>query len=134
MNVKQGFNNQPAVSGDEHGSAKNVNFNPSKVRLSVQRLSAYIHFISQILTLLQIVGNTELRLFLLGIWSLWYPKERTNGPLQVFNITDIEKCFITPSDFLELSIRVVWYPKLLIFSQRRSLLSKAREEQKQEIM
>lgn len=32
LNVKQGFNNQPAVSGDEHGSAKNVNFNPSKVR------------------------------------------------------------------------------------------------------
>ena len=30
LNVKQGFNNQPAVSGDEHGSAKNVNFNPSK--------------------------------------------------------------------------------------------------------
>lgn len=33
LNVKQGFNNQPAVSGDEHGSAKNVNFNPSKVTL-----------------------------------------------------------------------------------------------------
>lgn len=32
LNVKQGFNNQPAVSGDEHGSAKNVNFNPSKVK------------------------------------------------------------------------------------------------------
>lgn len=31
LNVKQGFNNQPAVSGDEHGSARNVNFNPSKV-------------------------------------------------------------------------------------------------------
>uniref|UniRef100_A0A8C8EMH4 Mediator complex subunit Med12 domain-containing protein n=1 Tax=Oncorhynchus tshawytscha TaxID=74940 RepID=A0A8C8EMH4_ONCTS len=31
LNVKQGFNNQPAVSGDEHGSAKNVNFNPSKI-------------------------------------------------------------------------------------------------------
>lgn len=31
LNVKQGFNNQPAVSGDEHGSAKNVNFNPLKV-------------------------------------------------------------------------------------------------------
>ena len=31
LNVKQGFNNQPAVSGDEHGSAKNVNFNPAKV-------------------------------------------------------------------------------------------------------
>lgn len=30
--MKQGFNNQPAVSGDEHGSAKNVNFNPAKVR------------------------------------------------------------------------------------------------------
>uniref|UniRef100_A0A452VBG6 Mediator complex subunit 12 n=1 Tax=Ursus maritimus TaxID=29073 RepID=A0A452VBG6_URSMA len=25
------FNNQPAVSGDEHGSAKNVNFNPAKI-------------------------------------------------------------------------------------------------------
>ncbi len=35
LNVKQGFNNQPAVSGDEHGSAKNVNFNPSKVRTLV---------------------------------------------------------------------------------------------------
>lgn len=34
LNVKQGFNNQPAVSGDEHGSAKNVNFNPAKVRAS----------------------------------------------------------------------------------------------------
>lgn len=32
LNVKQGFNNQPAVSGDEHGSAKNVNFNPAKVK------------------------------------------------------------------------------------------------------
>lgn len=32
LNVKQGFNNQPAVSGDEHGSARNVNFNPSKVK------------------------------------------------------------------------------------------------------
>lgn len=32
--MKQGFNNQPAVSGDEHGSAKNVNFNPAKVRAS----------------------------------------------------------------------------------------------------
>uniref|UniRef100_A0A4W3I9L6 Mediator complex subunit 12 n=1 Tax=Callorhinchus milii TaxID=7868 RepID=A0A4W3I9L6_CALMI len=31
LNVKQGFNNQPAVSGDEHGSAKNVNFNPGKI-------------------------------------------------------------------------------------------------------
>uniref|UniRef100_A0A673C4E1 Mediator complex subunit 12 n=1 Tax=Sphaeramia orbicularis TaxID=375764 RepID=A0A673C4E1_9TELE len=31
LNVKQGFNNQPAVSGDEHGSAKNVNFNSSKI-------------------------------------------------------------------------------------------------------
>uniref|UniRef100_A0A8C4SJ72 Mediator complex subunit 12 n=1 Tax=Erpetoichthys calabaricus TaxID=27687 RepID=A0A8C4SJ72_ERPCA len=31
LNVKQGFNNQPAVTGDEHGSAKNVNFNPSKI-------------------------------------------------------------------------------------------------------
>lgn len=35
LNVKQGFNNQPAVSGDEHGSARNVNFNPSKVRLNM---------------------------------------------------------------------------------------------------
>ncbi|MGH0183474.1 UNVERIFIED_CONTAM: hypothetical protein FKN15_012141 [Acipenser sinensis] len=34
LNVKQGFNNQPAVSGDEHGSAKNVNFNPSKDELT----------------------------------------------------------------------------------------------------
>lgn len=34
LNVKQGFNNQPAVSGDEHGTAKNVNFNPSKVMMS----------------------------------------------------------------------------------------------------
>lgn len=33
--MKQGFNNQPAVSGDEHGSARNVNFNPSKVRLNM---------------------------------------------------------------------------------------------------
>uniref|UniRef100_A0A8I5KVA6 Mediator complex subunit 12 n=2 Tax=Homininae TaxID=207598 RepID=A0A8I5KVA6_HUMAN len=31
LNVKQGFNNQPAVSGDEHGSAKNVSFNPAKI-------------------------------------------------------------------------------------------------------
>uniref|UniRef100_A0A8C8DM43 Mediator complex subunit 12 n=1 Tax=Oryzias sinensis TaxID=183150 RepID=A0A8C8DM43_9TELE len=31
LNVKQGFNNQPAVSSDEHGSAKNVNFNPAKI-------------------------------------------------------------------------------------------------------
>uniref|UniRef100_A0A674KJC0 Mediator complex subunit 12 n=1 Tax=Terrapene triunguis TaxID=2587831 RepID=A0A674KJC0_9SAUR len=31
LNVKQGFNNQPAVSGDEHGTAKNVNFNPAKI-------------------------------------------------------------------------------------------------------
>ena len=38
LNVKQGFNNQPAVSGDEHGSAKNVNFNPSKVRTLAQDL------------------------------------------------------------------------------------------------
>lgn len=38
LNVKQGFNNQPAVSGDEHGSAKNVNFNPSKVRPLAQDL------------------------------------------------------------------------------------------------
>lgn len=35
LNVKQGFNNQPAVSGDEHGSAKNVNFNPSKVMILI---------------------------------------------------------------------------------------------------
>lgn len=35
LNVKQGFNNQPAVSGDEHGSARNVNFNPSKVTTRV---------------------------------------------------------------------------------------------------
>lgn len=35
LNVKQGFNNQPAVSGDEHGSARNVNFNPSKVKNSL---------------------------------------------------------------------------------------------------
>uniref|UniRef100_H7C191 Mediator complex subunit 12 n=1 Tax=Homo sapiens TaxID=9606 RepID=H7C191_HUMAN len=33
LNVKQGFNNQPAVSGDEHGSAKNVSFNPAKFQL-----------------------------------------------------------------------------------------------------
>lgn len=39
LNVKQGFNNQPAVSGDEHGSAKNVNFNPSKVTSSALKLS-----------------------------------------------------------------------------------------------
>ncbi|KAJ1196557.1 hypothetical protein NDU88_000425, partial [Pleurodeles waltl] len=31
VNVKQGFANQPAITGDEHGSAKNVNFNPAKI-------------------------------------------------------------------------------------------------------
>uniref|UniRef100_F6T2D4 Mediator complex subunit 12L n=1 Tax=Monodelphis domestica TaxID=13616 RepID=F6T2D4_MONDO len=31
VNVKQGFNNQPAFSGDEHGSAKNIVINPSKI-------------------------------------------------------------------------------------------------------
>ncbi|XP_029425228.1 mediator of RNA polymerase II transcription subunit 12-like protein isoform X9 [Nannospalax galili] len=31
VNVKQGFNNQPAFSGDEHGSARNIVINPSKV-------------------------------------------------------------------------------------------------------
>lgn len=40
LNVKQGFNNQPAVSGDEHGSARNVNFNPSKVMTNLIMLSS----------------------------------------------------------------------------------------------
>ncbi|KAL7990916.1 hypothetical protein Chor_014346 [Crotalus horridus] len=31
VNVKQGFSNQPAFSGDEHGSARNIVINPSKV-------------------------------------------------------------------------------------------------------
>nr|XP_035951476.1 mediator of RNA polymerase II transcription subunit 12-like protein [Halichoerus grypus]XP_035951477.1 mediator of RNA polymerase II transcription subunit 12-like protein [Halichoerus grypus]XP_035951478.1 mediator of RNA polymerase II transcription subunit 12-like protein [Halichoerus grypus] len=31
VNVKQGFNNQPAFTGDEHGSARNIVINPSKV-------------------------------------------------------------------------------------------------------
>lgn len=31
VNVKQGFTNQPAFSGDEHGSARNIVINPSKV-------------------------------------------------------------------------------------------------------
>uniref|UniRef100_A0A8C5YGC0 Mediator complex subunit 12L n=1 Tax=Microcebus murinus TaxID=30608 RepID=A0A8C5YGC0_MICMU len=31
VNVKQGFNNQPAFTGDEHGSARNVVINPSKI-------------------------------------------------------------------------------------------------------
>ncbi|XP_063298596.1 mediator of RNA polymerase II transcription subunit 12-like protein [Pelobates fuscus] len=31
VNVKQGFNNQPAFSGDEHGSARNIVINPSKI-------------------------------------------------------------------------------------------------------
>lgn len=35
MNVKQGFNNQPAFTGDEHGSARNIVINPSKVMLFV---------------------------------------------------------------------------------------------------
>ncbi|XP_049485620.1 mediator of RNA polymerase II transcription subunit 12-like protein isoform X14 [Panthera uncia] len=30
VNVKQGFNNQPAFTGDEHGSARNIVINPSK--------------------------------------------------------------------------------------------------------
>lgn len=32
VNVKQGFSNQPAFSGDEHGSARNIVINTSKVR------------------------------------------------------------------------------------------------------
>ena len=35
VNVKQGFNNQPAFTGDEHGSARNIVINPSKVMLIV---------------------------------------------------------------------------------------------------
>uniref|UniRef100_A0A8C6N8Y5 Uncharacterized protein n=1 Tax=Melopsittacus undulatus TaxID=13146 RepID=A0A8C6N8Y5_MELUD len=31
VNVKQGFSNQPAFSGDEHGSAKNIVINASKI-------------------------------------------------------------------------------------------------------
>uniref|UniRef100_A0A4W3I3F4 Mediator complex subunit 12L n=1 Tax=Callorhinchus milii TaxID=7868 RepID=A0A4W3I3F4_CALMI len=31
VNVKQGFNNQPAFSGDEHGSARNIVINPAKI-------------------------------------------------------------------------------------------------------
>ncbi|XP_077204785.1 mediator of RNA polymerase II transcription subunit 12-like protein isoform X2 [Paroedura picta] len=31
VNVKQGFTNQPAFSGDEHGSARNIVINPSKI-------------------------------------------------------------------------------------------------------
>uniref|UniRef100_A0A7M4EH02 Mediator complex subunit 12L n=1 Tax=Crocodylus porosus TaxID=8502 RepID=A0A7M4EH02_CROPO len=31
VNVKQGFNNQPAFSGDEHGSARNIVINASKI-------------------------------------------------------------------------------------------------------
>ncbi|KAM9316506.1 mediator of RNA polymerase II transcription subunit 12-like protein [Gastrophryne carolinensis] len=31
VNVKQGFSNQPAFSGDEHGTAKNIVINPSKI-------------------------------------------------------------------------------------------------------
>uniref|UniRef100_A0A2K5E143 Mediator complex subunit Med12 domain-containing protein n=1 Tax=Aotus nancymaae TaxID=37293 RepID=A0A2K5E143_AOTNA len=31
VNVKQGFNNQPAFTGDEHGSARNIVINPSKI-------------------------------------------------------------------------------------------------------
>lgn len=34
VNVKQGFSNQPAFSGDEHGSARNIVINASKVRQS----------------------------------------------------------------------------------------------------
>ncbi|XP_075438394.1 mediator of RNA polymerase II transcription subunit 12-like [Ascaphus truei] len=40
LNVKQGFNNQPAVSGDEHGSAKNVNFNPAKISSNFSSIMA----------------------------------------------------------------------------------------------
>ena len=35
VNVKQGFSNQPAFSGDEHGSARNIVINASKVRWSL---------------------------------------------------------------------------------------------------
>ncbi|XP_075058071.1 mediator of RNA polymerase II transcription subunit 12-like protein isoform X2 [Mixophyes fleayi] len=31
VNVKQGFSNQPAFSGDEHGSARNIVINPSEI-------------------------------------------------------------------------------------------------------
>lgn len=31
VNVKQGFSNQPAFSGDEHGSARNIVINASKI-------------------------------------------------------------------------------------------------------
>nr|KAF6478099.1 mediator complex subunit 12L [Molossus molossus] len=31
VNVKQGFTNQPAFTGDEHGSARNIVINPSKI-------------------------------------------------------------------------------------------------------
>uniref|UniRef100_A0A8D2B7I0 Mediator complex subunit 12L n=1 Tax=Sciurus vulgaris TaxID=55149 RepID=A0A8D2B7I0_SCIVU len=31
VNVKQGFSNQPAFTGDEHGSARNLVINPSKI-------------------------------------------------------------------------------------------------------
>uniref|UniRef100_A0A670YDN4 Mediator complex subunit 12L n=1 Tax=Pseudonaja textilis TaxID=8673 RepID=A0A670YDN4_PSETE len=31
VNVKQGFSNQPPFSGDEHGSARNIVINPSKI-------------------------------------------------------------------------------------------------------
>ncbi|XP_062901407.1 mediator of RNA polymerase II transcription subunit 12-like protein isoform X1 [Mobula hypostoma] len=31
VNVKQGFSNQPAFSGDEHGSARNIVINPAKI-------------------------------------------------------------------------------------------------------
>ncbi|KAM3930465.1 mediator of RNA polymerase II transcription subunit 12-like protein [Leptodactylus fuscus] len=31
LNVKQGFSNQPAFSGDEYGSARNIVINPSKI-------------------------------------------------------------------------------------------------------
>ncbi|EPQ06032.1 Mediator of RNA polymerase II transcription subunit 12-like protein [Myotis brandtii] len=34
VNVKQGFSNQPAFTGDEHGSARNIVINPSKDFLS----------------------------------------------------------------------------------------------------
>lgn len=49
LNVKQGFNNQPAVSGDEHGSAKNVNFNPLKVIMSLCTAAAHDVFILEVL-------------------------------------------------------------------------------------
>lgn len=49
LNVKQGFNNQPAVSGDEHGSAKNVNFNPAKVRALTTLRCIYLKFTNDFL-------------------------------------------------------------------------------------